>query len=59
MIRYTTANGQTFTHHSNVCSWPAVYEQGQQITLYVDRNDPERLQLDNWFPNGLQLACSA
>jgi hypothetical protein len=49
VIRYSVIGGQTYTHYSDICSWPASYEQGQQVRLYVDHSDPQRVQLNDFF----------
>jgi hypothetical protein len=49
VIKYSVLGGATYTHNSDLCSWPASYEQGQHVTLYVDRIDPERVQLNDFF----------
>jgi len=49
VIQYRARTGETLTHYSNICSWPAAYEQGQQVTMYVDRADPEHVQMDDFF----------
>jgi hypothetical protein len=49
VIRYLVSGGLSFTHYSDFCSWPASYEQGQQVRLYVDRNDPQHVQLHDFF----------
>ncbi|MEX1071945.1 MAG: DUF3592 domain-containing protein [Anaerolineales bacterium] len=49
VVRYRSHSGETLTHYSNICSSPAAYEQGQQVTMYVDRTDPERVQMDDFF----------
>lgn len=48
-VRYTTRSGQTFTHYSNICSWPAAYEVGQEVRMFYDASDPERAQMDDFF----------
>lgn len=53
VIRYTTRNGQRFTHESNVCSWPAAYDEGEEITLWYERGDPEHIQLDGFISKWL------
>ncbi len=49
VIRYSVLGGASYTHHSDICSWPAAYEQGQHVTLYVDRADPDHVQLNDFF----------
>jgi hypothetical protein len=49
VVQYRTRNGQTLTHYSNICSWPAAYERGQQVTMHVDHIDPELVQMDDFF----------
>ena len=49
VIRYSMIGGSTYTHSSDICSWPASHEPGQHVTLYVDRTDPERVQLNDFF----------
>lgn len=49
VIRYSVIGGATYTHHSDICSWPSFYEQGQHVILYVDRIDPQRVQLSDFF----------
>jgi hypothetical protein len=45
--------GQVYTHYSDICSWPASYEQGQEVRLWYDPNDPQRVQLDDFVGNWL------
>lgn len=52
VTRYSVSGGHSYTHYSDICSWPASYEQGQRVQLYVDRADPERVQLNDFFPFG-------
>ena len=56
-IRYTTREGQSLTHDSNVCAWPPAYEEGQRVTVYYDRLNPKDVQMadlfGNWFIPGL------
>lgn len=49
VVRYTPRLGEPLTHYSNICSWPAAYEQGQQVTMYGDRLDPEHVQMQDFF----------
>lgn len=49
VIRFTTREGQSVDYYSNVCSWPPAYKQGQQVVIYYDRADPERVQFVNFF----------
>lgn len=49
VIRYTTQGGFSYTHHSNICAWPAAYERGDTVRLYVDPADPEHVQLYSFF----------
>lgn len=56
-IRYTTREGQTLEHDSDICAWPPAYEEGQQVTVYYDRTNPKDVQrvslFGNWFIPGL------
>ena len=49
VIRYSVLGGATYTHNSDICSWPASYKQGQHVTLYVDRADPERVPIERFL----------
>jgi hypothetical protein len=49
VIRYSVSGGRSYTHASDICSWPASYEEGQQVRLYVDRAEPQRVQLNDFF----------
>ncbi|MEX2160601.1 MAG: DUF3592 domain-containing protein [Anaerolineales bacterium] len=49
VVRFTTRDRQIFTHYSDICSWPASYEQGQQVGMYYDPDDPQQVQLDDFF----------
>lgn len=49
VIRYTTRTGRTLEHYSNVCSWPAAYEVGDQVRVYYDPLDPQRVQVNDLF----------
>lgn len=56
VIRYRSHTGQNFTHFSNICSWPSAYEQGEKITLWFERSDPEHVQLDGFLSKWLASA---
>lgn len=53
VIRFNARHGGTYTHYSDVCSWPPSFEVGQKVTIYYDPADPTRSQLDDlmgvWF----------
>lgn len=49
VIRYTTRDSQTFVHKSDICAWPAAYQQGEQVRMYVDPTNPENVQLHSFF----------
>lgn len=59
VVRYTTRNGETLEHHSNVCSWPAANDVGDQVKIYYDPLDPAHVQMDSffgtWFAPGLLI----
>jgi hypothetical protein len=48
VIEYRS-RGENFRHYSDICSWPAAYEVGDQVRMFVDRNDPERVQMGSFF----------
>lgn len=53
IVDFTTRLGQTYSHHSDVCSWPPSFEVGQKVTIYYDPANPNNSQLDSflgvWF----------
>jgi hypothetical protein len=49
VVRYTTSSGRDYTHYSNICSWPASYQQGQDVRVYYDPQDPGHVQLNDFF----------
>jgi hypothetical protein len=53
ILSFTTRLGQTYTHRSDVCSWPPSFENGDKATIYYDPNNPNNSQLDSflgvWF----------
>lgn len=46
-------DGQTYTHYSNVSSNPPAYHIGEEVEIYVNRNDPSDILIDTfmdrWF----------
>lgn len=49
VIRYSVSGGRTHTHNSDICSWPSSYQVGERVRLFVNRSDPERVQLNDFF----------
>lgn len=53
IISFTTRLGQSYTHRSDVCSWPPSFERGDEAIIYYDPANPNRSQLDSflgvWF----------
>jgi hypothetical protein len=53
IVQYNTRLGQTYSHNSDVCSWPPSFEVGQLVTIYYDPANPSNSQLDSfmgvWF----------
>jgi hypothetical protein len=47
------SDGNSYSHHSDVCSWPPSFEVGQPVTIYYDPANPSNSQLDSfmgvWF----------
>jgi hypothetical protein len=53
IVQFNTRLGQSYTHRSDVCSWPPSFDVGQQVTIYYDPASPNNSQLDSfmgvWF----------
>jgi hypothetical protein len=49
VVSYTTRNGQTLEHRSNICAWPAAYEVGDQVRMYYNPLNPSSVQMNNFF----------
>jgi hypothetical protein len=49
VIRYTTRVGQSLTHRSNICAWPAAYEEGEHVRVFYDPANTSNVQIDNFF----------
>lgn len=49
LIEYTTQRGETFLFNTLICSSPAPYEAGEQVTVFYDPQDPEHRQVDSFW----------
>jgi hypothetical protein len=49
VVQYTTRNGQTLEHYSNICAWPATYQVGDEVRMYYNPLNPTSVQMSNFF----------
>lgn len=49
VVRFRARQGGTYTHYSDICSWPPSYEVGQEVRIYYDPQNPERVQMEDFF----------
>lgn len=66
-IQFTTQAGQDITYHPNVCSTSPEYENGDQVEMYYNPENPEEAQMKGFWtqygivtlPGGIGLALTA
>ena len=49
LIEYTAKSGETFLFNTLICSSPAPYEPGEQVTVFYEPGNPENRQVDSFW----------
>lgn len=49
VIQFTSRDGQVVSYEGNVCSDPPAYAIGDRVELVYDPEDPEHVQMDNFW----------
>ncbi|MDX1379382.1 MAG: DUF3592 domain-containing protein [Anaerolineales bacterium] len=49
LIEFTTDRGETVVFNTLVCSNPAPYEPGEEVTIFYDPLDPTNAQVDEFW----------